>query len=52
MTYVDVLALGVLVAGVLGLDSEGVGTEVITLSLEKVGGQLLRPVTVIEGQGL
>ena len=48
---VDVLALGVLLAGVLGLDAEGVGTEVVTLGLEHVGGQVLGAVTVVEGQG-
>lgn len=48
---VDVLALGVLLAGVLGLDAEGVGTEVVTLGLEHVGGEVLGAVTVVEGQG-
>jgi len=43
---VNVLAVGVLLAGVLGLDAEGVGTEVVTLSLEKVGGEVLGAVTV------
>ncbi|KAI6770536.1 hypothetical protein HG530_005165 [Fusarium avenaceum] len=43
---VNVLAFGVLVAGVLGLDAEGVGTEVVTLSLEEVGGEVLGAVTV------
>jgi len=47
---VDVLALGVLLAGVLGLDAEGVGTEVVTLGLEHVGGEVLGAVTVVEGQ--
>lgn len=42
----NVLAFGVLVAGVLGLDAEGVGTEVVTLSLEEVGGEVLGAVTV------
>lgn len=46
----DVLALGVLVAGVLGLDAEGVGTEVVTLGLEHVGGEILGAVAVVEGQ--
>lgn len=46
----DVLALGVLLRCVLGLDAESVGTEVITLGLEKVGGQVLGPVTVVEGK--
>lgn len=48
---VDVLALGVLLAGVLGLDAESVGTEVVTLGLEHVGGQVLGAVAVVEGQG-
>jgi hypothetical protein len=47
---VDVLALLVLLVGVLGLDQEGVGTEVVTLSLQHVGGQVLGAVTVEEGQ--
>ena len=46
----DVLALGVLLAGVLGLDAEGVGTEVVTLGLKHVGGEVLGAVTVVEGQ--
>jgi len=32
------------------LDLEGVSTEVITLSLEQVGGQVLGAVTVVEAQ--
>ena len=48
---VDVLALGVLLAGVLGLDAEGVGTEVVTLGLEQVGGQVLGAVAVVEAEG-
>lgn len=47
---VDVLALGVLLAGVLRLDAEGVGTEVVTLGLEHVGGEVLGAVAVVEGQ--
>ena len=47
---VDVLADGVLVVGELGLDLEGVGTEVVTLGLEEVGGEVLGTVTVVEGQ--
>jgi len=47
---VNVLAVGVLVASVLGLDAEGVSTEVVTLSLEKVGGEVLGAVTVEPGQ--
>lgn len=47
----NVLALGVLLAGVLGLDAESVGTKVITLGLEKVGGEVLGAETVKEGKG-
>ena len=47
---VDVLALGVLLAGELRLDAESVGTEVVTLGLEHVGGEVLGAVTVVEGQ--
>lgn len=47
---VDVLASRVLVALLAGLDAEGVGTEVVTLSLEEVGGEVLGPVAVKEGQ--
>lgn len=42
----DVLSLRVLLAGELGLDLEGVGTEVVTLSLEEVGGEVLGAVAV------
>lgn len=42
----DVLALGVLLGGVLGLDKEGVGTEVVALSLEEVRGEVLGAVTI------
>ena len=47
---VDVLVSGVLLAGVLGLNAEGVGTEVVTLSLQQVGGESLCAVAVVEGQ--
>ena len=47
----DVLTLWVLVTGALGLDEEGMSTEVITLSLEEVGGKVLAAVAVIETQG-
>lgn len=46
----DVLALGEGLAGVLGLDAEGVGTEVVTLGLEQVGGQVLGAVAVVEAE--
>jgi len=48
---VDVLTLGEGLAGVLGLDAESVGTEVITLSLQQVGGQVLGAVAVVEAEG-
>jgi hypothetical protein len=49
---VDVDVLAGLKFGVLlsRLDTEGVGTEVITLSLEDIGGNDLAPVTVQEGK--
>ena len=47
----NVLALWVLLVGELWLDVEGVGTEVVTLGLEKVGWEVLSPVTVEEGEG-
>ena len=47
----NVLALWVLLVGELWLDAEGVGTEVVTLGLEKVGWEVLGPVTVEEGKG-
>lgn len=42
----NVLSLGVLLVGVLGLNDEGVGAKVITLSLEQVGGQVLGAVSI------
>jgi hypothetical protein len=45
---VDILALGVGLAGEFGLNAESVGTEVITLGLEKVGGKILGSVSVVE----
>lgn len=48
---VDILAYLVLGAGELGLDSEGVSAEVITLSLEQVCRQILGAVTIKPGQG-
>jgi hypothetical protein len=47
---VGILVLGVLLAGVLGLDAESVGTEVITLGLQKVGRELLGAVSVVEAE--
>lgn len=47
----DVLALGEVFVGVLGLDAESVGTEVITLGLQQVGGKVLGAVAVVEAEG-
>lgn len=47
----DVGVNGVLLVGSLGLDLEGVGTEVITLGLEEVGGEVLGAVTIEPRQG-
>lgn len=46
----SVLTSRVLLGDILGLDQEGVGTEVVTLSLKQVGGQVLGAVTVEESQ--
>ena len=48
---VDVLVLGEVLVGVLGLDAEGVGTEVVTLGLQQVGREVLGTVTVVEAEG-
>lgn len=47
----DVLVFGVLLASELGVDAEGVGTEVVTLGLQQVGGQSLGAVAVVEAEG-
>ena len=47
---VSILSLWVVFTGVFGLDQEGVSTEVVTLSLQQVGWQILGPVAVEEGQ--
>ena len=44
-------AFGILVVGVFWLDLESMGTEVVTLSLEQVGGQVLGSVAIEEGKG-
>lgn len=48
---VDVLVLREVLVGVLGLDAEGVGTEVVTLGLQQVGREVLGTVTVVEAEG-
>jgi len=48
---VDVLALGEVLVGILGLDAEGVGTEVVTLGLQQVGREVLGAVAVVEAEG-
>lgn len=47
---VDILALGVVLVGALGLDAEGVSTEVVTLSLQQVGREVSGAVSVVEAQ--
>lgn len=47
----DVLALRVGLVGVLRLDAEGVGTEVVTLGLQQVGGEVAGAVAVVEAEG-
>lgn len=47
----DILALREALAGVFGLDAESVRTEVIPLSLQQVGRQILGAVAVVEAQG-
>lgn len=46
----NVLVLGELGAGILRLDAEGVGTKVVTLSLEQVGGEVSGAVSIVEAQ--
>ena len=46
----DVLALGEVGVGELGLDAEGVGAEVVALRLEQVGRQVLCAVAVVEAE--
>ena len=47
---VDVLVLREVLVGVLGLNAESVGTEVVTLGLQQVGRQVLGTVTVVEAE--
>ena len=46
----SVCTFWVLLVGVLRLDDEGVGTEVVSLSLQKVGREILGAVAIEEGQ--
>ena len=46
----DILALGKILVGEFGLDTEGVGTKVITLGLEQVGGQVLSAIAIVEAK--
>lgn len=48
---VDILALGEVVVGALGLDAEGVSAEVVALRLEQVGREALSAVTIVEAEG-
>jgi hypothetical protein len=47
---VDVLALGEVLVGELRLNTESVGTEVVTLGLQQIGGQVLGAVAVVEAE--
>jgi hypothetical protein len=47
----NILALWVFLAGIFGLDLEGMGAEIISLSLEQVGGQVLGAITVKPAEG-
>ena len=47
----NVLALGVLLARKLGLNAESMRAEVISLRLQQIGRQILRPDTIVERQG-
>ena len=44
------LAFGILLVGILGLDLEGMCAEVISLSLQKICRQILGSIPVIEAQ--
>jgi hypothetical protein len=46
----NILALRVLFACKLGLNAEGVGSEIITLGLEHICWEVLSPDAVVEGQ--
>lgn len=48
---VNVLVRREVLVGVLGLDAEGVGSKVVTLSLQQVGGELFGAVAVVEAEG-
>ena len=47
----DPFVLGILLAGILGLDLEGVCTEIVALGLQQVGGKIGGAVTVEEAEG-
>ena len=46
----DILTLLVLLVGELGLDAESMGTEVVALSLQKVGRKILRSISIVEAE--
>jgi len=48
---VDVLAFRISLVRILGLNTESVSTKVITLSLEKVGREVLGAIAVVEAEG-
>ena len=47
----NVFAYGILVVGVLWLNSKGMGTEIISLSLKKIGREVFRSITIVEAEG-
>lgn len=46
----DILSFGVFLRGAFGLDQEGMGTEVIPLSLEEVSWQVVGAISVVEAE--
>lgn len=48
--HVDILALGIGVAGALWLDFECVSTEVVPLRLKQIGGKIFGAITIEEAE--
>ena len=48
---VNVFSLGMFLARILWFDAESVSSKIISLRLDKVGGQVFGPIAVIETQG-
>ena len=46
----NILALRILLVGMLGLDAEGMGAEIVTLGLQKVGRKVLATITIVEAK--